>query len=335
MKASYELETPVFGMYFCGGKGFTIDNVEFLPNDEFWKKYLRNQYSFASARDLMEEHLLEQEHQCAGIACVRWLGFEEGLDKAVLITKEMLHDYSILLSFAHGHHVPFGTTLICYEGVGPNRKWSSTRGFMGRFGTPGIRPLNIVGSGIEAFLKNCFPLIRDSGFVERTQLKTAMIWYNQVECFESVFQTQFAFLWTALEILAGAYADCRNNLELQSANRIDEIRARFSRLLEEMNVQQIDSWVAKITKWTLAIDRAKELLKKYGLSQYEDELRPLYDLRNAIVHGRSVQVNKENIDKRFKLRKIIEKLILTMLQFYDRKDLIHSGITNENLLAVS
>jgi len=31
MKASYELETPVFGMYFDGGKGFTISTVFHQP----------------------------------------------------------------------------------------------------------------------------------------------------------------------------------------------------------------------------------------------------------------------------------------------------------------
>jgi hypothetical protein len=269
------------------------------------------------------------------MARVQWIDYDGGLDRAVELTKEILYDHSVLLTFAHGYHVAFGPALICYEGIGTNRRQSSIRGFMWRFGIPGIRPLNIFPEGIETYLRHCVPLMRNMEFLKKTQVKRAMIWYNSVECFESVFETHFAFLWTALEILAGAHAECENNLELQSASMISEIRAEFSKLLEELNVCQIDSWVRKLSKYTLAIDRANELLRKYGLSQYEHELGPLYKLRNDIVHGHSFQISKEEVNKRFKLRRIIEKLILKILGFYDRRNCIHSAITMEDLLAVS
>jgi len=338
MKAAFELETTAYNMYFSTTSGFRIDNIEFTPIEAFWKEYRDRSDKLLekpSGKKLLEDNFWrrQEQHPTAtvkiGLTCC-----EEDLEQEVERTKEILHNYSILLSFAHGHHVHF-MGLDCYKGSGGSRKCFSTRGLGGRMGKPGIEPSNITGRGVEPFLIHTASLFKDSDFVERTQIRRAMIWYNEVQCLTEgmPFEAAFPSLWTTLEILAGAHALETGNELLKDAGRLDEIKRSFGATLRKLNVSQSASWLAKLTGYTSVMNRVRKLAKKYNLKQYEPELKRFYELRNVIVHGHSFKMGNDEVDCLLRLHRFAEKIILKILNFYDRKDMVHSAITRDDLRA--
>ena len=341
LKKTLQFETYVYGMYFDKNE-FMIENTRFQRLEKCWSEYEQLKYGspFNPSQRLGTDKMTgevswQNRHYPTGLVTVTWLDFEETLREAIDKTVEVLRDHSMLLSFAHGHHVPFGPDMHCYEVNGANRQDVATERIMTRFGKPGIEPITLLRSGIEPFLRHCIPLFRDTEFVNRTQIKRGIMWYNDVECIEDpVFETHYSFLWTALEILAGAYATETNNLKLESADRISEIRQSFEQALRYLDVRQPKAWVAKITDWTSILNRSRKLLNKYSLDKYAEYLSDLYGLRNQIVHGSPVEITQADHKRRFRLCRIIEKLTLKILGFYDRKDCIRSAIMNEDLLAI-
>ena len=81
-------------------------------------------------------------------------------------------------------------------------------------------------------------------------------------------------------------------------------------------------------------NKIESLLTNYKLGIYNSEIRELKDFRDDIIHGNvlSYDFNKK-IDNERKLKRILEKLILSMLDFYDKK-FVHSSIRRYRLLAL-
>ncbi|RZN14164.1 MAG: hypothetical protein EF812_06115 [Methanosarcinales archaeon] len=82
-------------------------------------------------------------------------------------------------------------------------------------------------------------------------------------------------------------------------------------------------------------NKIESLLTNYKLGIYNSEIRELKKFRDNIIHGNnlvSYNIN-EKIDNERKLKSILEKLILSMLHFYDKK-FVHSSIRRDRLLAL-
>ncbi|RZB29311.1 MAG: hypothetical protein AEth_01279 [Candidatus Argoarchaeum ethanivorans] len=81
-------------------------------------------------------------------------------------------------------------------------------------------------------------------------------------------------------------------------------------------------------------NKIESLLTSYKLGIYNSEIRELKKFRDNIIHGNvlSYDFNK-NIDNERKLKRILEKLILSMLDFDDNK-FVHSSIRRDRLLAL-
>ena len=78
------------------------------------------------------------------------------------------------------------------------------------------------------------------------------------------------------------------------------------------------------------------LLKEYGLEQYNPEIKKLKDFRDGVIHGNPLSYDfNEKIDNERKLKRILEKLMLSMLHFYDNGNMfVRSAIRQNRLLAV-
>ena len=78
------------------------------------------------------------------------------------------------------------------------------------------------------------------------------------------------------------------------------------------------------------------LLKEYGLEQYNPEIKKLKDFRDDVIHGNLLSYDfNEKIDNERKLKRILEKLMLSMLHFYDNDNMfVRSAIRQNRLLAV-
>ena len=76
------------------------------------------------------------------------------------------------------------------------------------------------------------------------------------------------------------------------------------------------------------------LLKQYKLEQYNPEIKKLNAFRNDVIHANlpSYDLN-EAVENERKLKKLLEKLILSMLHFYDNM-FVHSSIRRDDLLAI-
>ena len=76
------------------------------------------------------------------------------------------------------------------------------------------------------------------------------------------------------------------------------------------------------------------LLKQYGLEQYNSEIKELNAFRNDVIHGNPTSYDlNEAVENERKLKKLLEKLILSMLHFYDNM-FVHSSIRRDDLLAI-
>lgn len=306
------------------GRGFTIDNVSFIP--------LEGHY------DLERNIQRERQHYQTGIAKVTFptrLGCSKAIEKA----REILSDYSMLLSFAHGHHVCLHE-YSCYEVENEVRKIKGRSIHAKWLGKPVGSP-NMLSPGFEAFLRNSIPLVHDKTFVERTGIVRAIEWYNEAMSLD-VLEVKFPALWIGLETLASAHTRSQKREPLLSDDEMKILREKFHDLVKfDLKIEPPERR-DKLYRNVEGLQRepVKEkisyVLQQYGFEQYKSEIQISYDLRNALVHGMSL----DSIVKRFKnpfeigrkLERILEKLILSILNFYENK-FVHSAIQRDDLLA--
>jgi len=318
-----EIEVRVFSMKFWG-KGFTIDNVSFIP--------LENHH------DIERRIQQERQHYQTGIAKVTF-PIQLGCSKAVKMARERLSDYSMLLSFAHGHHVCFHE-YSCYEVKNEVRKFRGRTIHAKWLGKPVGGP-NMLSPGFEAFLRNSIPLVYDKQFVEKTGIVRVIQWYNEAMSLD-VLEVKFPALWIGLETLASAHTRSQKREPLLSDDEMKILREKFHDLVKfDLKIEppeRRDRLYRNVEG--LKREPIKEkifyILQQYGFEQYKSEIQISYDLRNALVHGMSL----DSIVKRFKnpfeigrkLERILEKLILSILNFYEN-NFVHSAIQREDLLA--
>jgi hypothetical protein len=302
---------------------FTHDNVEFKSVDNY-QEIRRNWRS-------------DREHIQTGWATVQIPREISAPEAAIEYTIPLLEDYSLLLSFAHNHDV-FFHEYTCYEKVNDELKWKTTQRHSIRVGkaTGGI---NIYSHGLNAFISTTMPLIKDEEYIEKTGIVRALRWYNEAVNID-VVEVKFPALWIALEILAHSFARSNPKEFILSDEKWKVVMKSSKKLFKkELNLKpeeysRLLGTLGNLREGPIT-DKINYLLDNYGIGMYETEVSNFNKVRNDIVHGNKLDYdsNPEPFEIELKLERLLTKLILKILNFYDNEG-VHSAIHSENLRAI-
>ena len=327
------VKARVFSMDFWG-KGFEHNNVEFRP--------LKNH------RDNERKIRKEKKHYQTGTAIVKIPEEITAPNLAMEYAIELLAKYSVLLKFAHNHDVFFDKFVYhnqvrCridkYLEPEENYIWEQTEPFGLRVGraTDGA---NIYPQGMQEFISTAMPKIQDEKFIGETGIYRALLWYNEAVAFGlKVVEIRFPTLWIALEILANSYTKTNPKDFILTESEWVELKKRFDEIYEELKIKKrkrdrLRSILGSAESGPI-VDKVYYLLEEYGFSQYNSEIPRFNKMRNAILHGRRLNYKSKPspIDLVRRLERLLVKLILKILNFYDGTGLIHTSIPKDDLLA--
>ena len=236
---------------------------------------------------------------------------------------------------------------ICYEVKNGNRHkkaglQSTVVGIDKPYGTFIIRP-----AGIDEFIKTALPLIRNEEYVEKTRVVRAINWFivaNQRHI--KIVPTVYPIFWIALEMLANVHAKANGKeFIIFGESEFKIVENKFEALIEndlvlfKLNKRKREKLKANLgcIKRIPIEHRIGSLLKEYGLKQYNSEIKKLKIFRDDVIHGNDLSSYNFNemTDNERKLKRILEKLILSMLRFYDNDNMfVRSAIRQDRLLAL-
>ncbi|MBA7653337.1 hypothetical protein ES703_61185 [subsurface metagenome] len=329
------VKAKVFNMDFRM-EGFKRDNVEFRPLENY--------------REIERKIRKEKRHYQTGVVTVEIPKEKRVPNLAIEYAVSLLDKYSVLLRFAHNHDVFFDEFDYCskciraradkYPKPEEGYVWEQKELFGRRVGKATGLGANIHPRGIQEFFSTAMPKIQDEKFIEETGIYWALLWYNEAIAFDlNVVEIRFPALWIALEILANSYTKTNPRDFIITEEKWRELKERFSETCRELNIPR-----DKMSKLQNAlgyarsgwiVDKVNYLLQAYGFSQYTPEIPPLSRMRNDILHGRRLNYKSKPspIDRMRKLERLLVKLILKILDFYDRTDLIPASILEDDLLA--
>jgi len=315
----FEVEANVYSMNFWGiDSGFSFEEVTFMP--------------FSNHNDIEKRIDNEREHYPTGIVKVHASAndCEEAIEKA----SNLLTNYSNLLTFAQGHDI-FFREYTCFEIVGNERVKKSTVIHSMRYG-------RAVGEGIVnswktgLFIKTALPLVRDETYSEKTGMKLALLWSNEALNLQFI-EIKFSALWFALEILANSHARSNPRIHLISQKEWDQLMTKFQELLEALRIGEDIRpklfGALGFAKQGSIEDKIKHLLESYAFNQHFGEITDFIKMRNTIFHGRPINsLILDTYDTMKKLQRLVTKLILSILQFYNA-EFVHAAILRDDLLA--
>jgi len=318
------VKAKVFSMDFWLIKSFVCDNIEFKRLDNYKK-----------IRDLIRK---ERQHYQTGTVTVRIPHEISDPDKSIDYTISLLDKCSMLLSFAHNHDV-FFNEYTCYEVTDektePKRSCFASI-VVGKATGPGP---NIYSHGLERFISTTLPLIQNEDFNKETGISRAIVWYNEALDL-GVIETKFLALWMALEIAANSYSEANPRDFLLLKEEWNQLMKEFDKLLKRIKItskEAIDKLYGALgfARKGHIVDRIAYLLSGYELSQYNSEIPTFNKMRNDILHGRTLDYSSKpsSVDNAIKLERLLVKLVLTILNFQDKVNLIHSSILKDDLLA--
>jgi predicted amino acid-binding ACT domain protein len=318
---NYEIEVEIYDMEFWEN-GFTYDNIEFIPYDDYKKRY--------------EKIKNDKIHYPTGKAKISLSAY--ACNEAISKAQSIFSNYGRLLTFAQGHYV-FSHYYKCYEVENGNRHkngglLSSVVGVDTRPGVSIIRP-----AGIEEFINKAIPLTNDKEYVEETGIVNAISWFivGNPWHIETV-SLMFPIKWMVLEMLANAHAKSKGK-EFQTLK--EEIKETIDKFSIDKSLNDIKKIKGDLYHNVLCIQRVPishrigSLLKKYGFKQYSSEIEELKIFRDNMFHGSissSYNFNEE-IHMETKIIRILEKTILSVLHSYDNK-FVRSAIKKDSLLEI-
>lgn len=289
--------------------------------------------------DIRKKFCQSREHFPTGIVAVK---VPENIEpeKAIEYAVQELWDYEILLSFAQDRHV-FFHGFECFEVEGDSKKLLEKTWHSIRTGKP--RGVGIIWQkGLEEFLKTGVPLLRDPDYNRKTRIKRALLLYNEASIMRTanVVEVEHPTLFVALEVLSNAHVKINPKTFLFSNTTWKELIQRVQDVLDELSVgpnsrSRILGSLG-FAKQGSAKERIMYLLESLGLPTYEREITQMVDLRNDILHGRDLKENYDGespIDVVIKCKRLLAKLILKLLRFYHREDVIHGAYLRSDLKA--
>ena len=251
-------------------------------------------------------------------------------EDAVAYADKELQDYSTLISFSQGHDVPIGD-LSCERVIRP---------LMGRTGRP-EGAIIIDSSGLSDFLTTALPLVRDTGYSSRTGIVRAIHFYNAAVNLEyAVVEMQQPLYFAGLEILANAHYSVKPKSFVLDEQTWDSFQVDLGKMFDQKPIYlPAKNRVFGSVGFARASisDKIENLASSLGLPDYTAEIAAIVKMRNDILHGRTISTNYEEnqiTDTLLKSRRLLEKMILKLLDFYDR-DHVHGAFSADDLRATS
>ncbi len=317
-----QVESNVYNMDFWMLRKVEYRDLKISPSENY--------------RELHERLRRTKEHLPTGTAIVTIPSTITDVDEAIKYAQERLNFISHILSFAQGRDIYF-MPYVCYEIVNDVKKeiktlWSSIRVGKARGGKL------IYSEGLERFVNMVAPKLENEEFVEKTGIMYAIQWYNEAQNL-TVPEIKFPALWISLEILANAYYKQHREDFLLKADEWRRLIKKIRETLDQMEINsqtknRILSQIGRIREGSIT-DKISRLLDEYDLSQYFEDVRKIKKIRDDIFHGRRLNHSEVNsFENMRKLERLLEKLILKVLDVYD-EDFVHSAIKRDSLLAVS
>jgi hypothetical protein len=318
------IRSKVNSMDFWITSRVTYNNVQFDRLTP-WETFRHN-------RELIDR---EHQHHQTGNLTISAPPEITTVDAAREYWHDIVNRLHIILAFAHGHDVPIHEMKVysvdSLKATVIADEWEAM--WLGKSGTSSS---NVHSHGLQAFLETAMPLISDKKFNKQTKTMLAITYYNSA-INNSFLETKFILLWMGLESMANAFYE-NNSTDLgvsrQEWKHIKDFCKDYLSLVGKANlytnlVQDIAFLRQGKTK-----DRIDKMFndKKYNLGEYYEFINGVYDdIRNPLFHGETI----EWIDKTatvFNLERLMEKIILKSLNFYDN-DFVAHAIKQANLSA--
>lgn len=312
----------IFNMDFFGKPKFVYENIKIeriKDKDEYWRR-----------REIIKDKNIPQHTGMVTIEIPREI---ESLEQATDYAKKNLDNLWILLSFAHEHQVFWHGLEI----VEVNEKETVLRSEYAAIwmGKTGYFCAHMYAIYLEEFLKYAMPLLEDEKFVSRTNIRQALLLYNLAQNFTFI-EVRFQLFWMALEGMANAYTKIKPVESTFTEKEWSGFKKVLEDYLDKIGKRETLSEVIRhfsFIREPFAKDRINNLLRRYGLAQYSNEIGSFLDIRRALFHGRSVDIPTHDFSIAVrKLEGLLEKVLFKFLNFYDN-EMIHHSIKSEDLLA--
>lgn len=323
MQTMYTVEAKVFNMDFWT-ETLKHDDVEFRRVEGY--------------KEVRKKIMAEKRAYQTGVVTVRIPDQITDQKEANQYASSLFRKYAALLKFAHNHEV-FFSGYACYKHVGERRELKQRTHIGRRLGGKVTGGPNIYPYGLQEFIVATSPLIQDEKFIDETGIYWALRWYNESQIYLSGIETKFPALWISLEILANTYSRTNPKVFVLAENEWGRLMEKFVEILEKLEIskEKADKLLGALgnIKSGPIVDKVNYLLEELGFRQYCSEIPDLNKMRNDILHGRRLKYDSQPspINQMRKLERLLTKLILKVLNFYDRTNLIRASILEEDLLA--
>ena len=222
------------------------------------------------------------------------------------------------------------------EDVG--RGWSSMR-----HGNPWATPM-VLSDTLPEFLGKAVPLYNDDDYDKKTGLRWALVMYNEANM-SNVAEIILNLSIAGLETLANAHWDAMKDAKDAKVQPwlLDE--ATWGKLInaicKDLNELEVDK--TKHGEFLSRIGELKDppikykiktLLQLYSLPDYSKEIKAIYEMRNDVAHGRptrSTYGDLKNYEVAMYCQRLLAKLLLKVLNFYEQWPKVHGAMTKDDL----
>jgi hypothetical protein len=275
----------------------------------------------------------EKKHYQTGLLTIDIPPEKTTIDEARAYSEAVISKLHLLLAFSHGYDIPI-SGFSFYE-VNAGRETliaqESSIIWIGRVGTSSI---NIMSYGLDRICKVAMPLVSDDSFNEKTCISLALTYYNAARN-NNFLDTKFIVLWLGLEAMANSFSNDNPADLVLTREEWSNIKKRCEEYLTSIGKKNVYDNLLKDISF-LRNGTIKEKISymlnhtSYQMSQYSDEIESMYNnIRVPLFHGRQIDW-KAHQNKVFRLKRVMEKLILKTLGFYDN-DFVHYSIKDEDL----
>jgi hypothetical protein len=309
-------------MDFWGAEHISYDNIR-IERIGTWEEY-------KETRDRISR---ERNHYQTGLLIIETPGDVTTIDQAREYCLKLITKLQLLLPFSHGHDVPIHE-LIFYEVSAGQEVWKGHEISAIWTGKPGAYSFNILPMGLNQFLSTAMPLLSDDEFVSRTSIIEALTHYNLAMNI-GFLEIKFAILWLGLEAMANSFYENNQEDLILTRDEWNELKNRCRQYLTEIGKEEVYSnlleKISFLRKGTIK-ERIDHMLRgrNYQMQQYSSEVAYMYDhMRVPFFHGGHIDWNA-NGEKVYRLKRLMEKMILKTLNFYDN-NMVHDAIKDNDL----
>ena len=278
-------------------------------------------------KEIREKIKKERIHYQTGELTIEIPKEMESIEQAREYSLKLIEKLHLLLSFSHGHDVPIHEFMF-YE-VSDGQEVLKGHEISSIWtGKPGASSLNIHSHGLNEFLITAMPLLSDDVFVSRTNIVQAISYYN-VATSVMFLETKFIILWLGLEAMANTFYENNEKdliLTREDWNSLKKICKEYlGKVGKEDVYSDLLQNISFLRSGTIK-ERIDYMLKDttYQMQQYSSEIAAMYDeIRVPLFHGRRIDWAANSL-KVYRLKRLMEKIILKTLNFYDNNTVYYA-----------